>query len=74
MTEFNEFEQAAIARDLSRRPEVKAIALALAKINSPRNVKVNPAEIPPIYITLAYHLVNRKEERAAFLMLLEILS
>lgn len=67
-----DFEQIAISRDLVRKPEIRTLALTLARINSTGPVDKN--EIPPIYVQLAHRLLTRKEARQLLLATLEALS
>lgn len=67
----SEFELAAVARDLGRNPEVKIIALALARLYVPTGVVVDKENIPSIYIMMGHTLIKNKVKREAFLALLE---
>lgn len=65
MTNITEFNMAAIARDLARRPEIRHLAKVLQMIGTAGPTgDVDPA---PIYIMQAYKLIE-KPELAALLM------
>lgn len=72
--EYDEFEAVAVARDLMRRPNIATLALALARLNAPTGIVVNKERIPPVYVTLAYRLLTKRDERLAMLALIDLLS
>ncbi len=67
----NEFELAAVSRDLARNPEVKIIALALARLYIPTGGVVDKENVPPLYIMMGHTLIKNRAKREAFLALLE---
>lgn len=73
-TEYNEFEAIAIARDLSRRPDVKVLALAIANLMATPTRPVEKERIPPLYLIMANRLLAHPVERKAFLALLDMLT
>lgn len=54
-------EDIAIVRDLVRRPEVKMLAMALAKIGSPSTAVVDKDNLPIIWVRMAHRLINHPE-------------
>jgi hypothetical protein len=73
--EYDEFEAIAVARDLVRKPEVRTLALALARFNAPKNSqKITVDNIPAIWIIFSHRLLSHPTERAAILALVDMLS
>ena len=72
--EYDEFEAIAIGRDLMRRPQIATLALSLARLNAPTGVVVHKDKVPPLYITLAYRILSRRDERIALVSLIDLLS
>lgn len=56
---IDEFQLVAITRDLARRPEVKHLAKVLSMLGPTRPVEGE--DIQPIYIYMAYKLIEKPE-------------
>lgn len=68
----DEFQQIAIMRDLVRRPEIRTLALILAKMGATGPVDRN--DIPAIWVMLAHKLITNKSQRQMLYAALEALG
>ena len=56
MPNGEDFKDIAISRDLARKPQVKLLALTLWRIYT--DAPIDKDNIPPIYVRLAYNIIN----------------
>lgn len=65
-----EFQLAAITRDLVRRPEIRHLAKVLSKLGPTRPVEGD--DIQPIYIYMAFKLIEKPELAAMLMATIEV--